>query len=116
MVSFATRSVLAVALSLATAMGVAAQDRYETTEIAAGVYQFRWIGHNAMFVTTDAGVVAFDPIGVDAGPAACGRDPAHCTGLPARRDRLQPQRCGSRDRGRRPDGGDGTDQRSRHRP
>ena len=66
MVSFATRSVLAAVLSLATALGVAAQDRYETTEIADGVYQFRWIGHNAMFVTTGAGVVAFDPIGVDA--------------------------------------------------
>ena len=66
MVSFATRSVLTAALSLATGMGIAAQDRYETTEIADGVYQFRWIGHNAMFVTTDAGVVAFDPIGVDA--------------------------------------------------
>ena len=64
--SFVTRSVLAVALSLATAMGVAAQDRYETTEIADGVYQFRWVGHNAMFVTTDAGVVVFDTIGVDA--------------------------------------------------
>ena len=66
MVSFATRSILAVALSLATAMGVAAQGNYETTEIADGVYQFRWIAHNAMFVTTDAGVVAFDPIEVDA--------------------------------------------------
>ena len=47
-------------------MGVAAQGNYETTEIADDVYQFRWIAHNAMFVTTDAGVVAFDPIEVDA--------------------------------------------------
>ena len=66
MISFATRSVLAVALSLATAVGVAAQDNYETTEIADGVYQFRWIAHNAMIVTTDDGVVVFDTIGVDA--------------------------------------------------
>ena len=66
MVSFATRALLAVSLSLATAMGAAAQDRYETTEIADGVYQFRWMFHNAMFVTTDDGVVVFDTIGVDA--------------------------------------------------
>ena len=39
-----------------------AQSDYETTEIANGVYQFRWQGHNGMFVTTDAGVVVFDPI------------------------------------------------------
>jgi glyoxylase-like metal-dependent hydrolase (beta-lactamase superfamily II) len=43
-----------------------AQDNFETTQIADGVYQFRWIGHNAMFVTTDDGVVVFDPINVDA--------------------------------------------------
>ena len=66
MTSLATRSILAIALSLATAMGVAAQDRYETSEIADGVYQFRWMFHNAMFVTTDDGVVVFDTIGVDA--------------------------------------------------
>ena len=66
MVSLATRAVLAVCLSLATAMGAAAQDRYETTEIADGVHQFRWLFHNAMFVTTDDGVVVFDTIGVDA--------------------------------------------------
>ncbi len=42
-----------------------AQSDYETTEIADGVYQFRWQGHNGMFVTTDAGVVVFDPIEVE---------------------------------------------------
>ena len=66
MVSFATRAVLAVSLSLAAGMGATAQDRYETTEIADGVYQFRWMFHNAMFVTTDDGVVVFDTIGADA--------------------------------------------------
>ena len=66
MVSLATRFVVTLALSLATALGVAAQDRYETTQIADGVYQFRWMFHNAMFVTTDDGVVVFDTIGVDA--------------------------------------------------
>jgi len=45
-----------------------AQD-FETTEIAAGVYQFRWIGHNGMFMTTSQGVVVFDPINVVAARA-----------------------------------------------
>jgi glyoxylase-like metal-dependent hydrolase (beta-lactamase superfamily II) len=40
--------------------------QYETTEIADGVYQFRFQGHNTLFVRTAAGVVAFDPISVDA--------------------------------------------------
>jgi len=43
--------------------------QYETTEVADGVYQFRFIGHNALFVVTDAGVVAFDPISVEAAAA-----------------------------------------------
>ena len=47
-------------------MGATAQDRYETTGIADGVYQFRWMFHNAMFVSTDDGVVVFDTLGVDA--------------------------------------------------
>ncbi|WP_425154313.1 MBL fold metallo-hydrolase [Candidatus Palauibacter sp.] len=40
--------------------------QFETTEVAEGVYQFRWIGHNALFVVTSEGVVAFDPISVEA--------------------------------------------------
>lgn len=43
-----------------------AQADHETTEIAEGVYQFRWIGHNGLFVVTEDGVVAIDPIGVEA--------------------------------------------------
>jgi len=39
---------------------------FETTEIAEGVYKFRWKGHNTMFVITPKGVVAFDPISVEA--------------------------------------------------
>lgn len=35
---------------------------YETTEVADGVYRFRWQNHNGFFVSTPAGVVAFDPI------------------------------------------------------
>ncbi|WP_419942472.1 MBL fold metallo-hydrolase [Candidatus Palauibacter sp.] len=43
-----------------------APPQFETTEVAEGVYQFRWIGHNALFVVTSEGVVAFDPISVEA--------------------------------------------------
>lgn len=66
----AIRIAMAVATGavLATAP-LSAQDDYETTRIAEGVYQFRWVGHNGMFVTTDAGVVAFDPINVEAARA-----------------------------------------------
>lgn len=45
---------------------VHAQASYETTRVAEGVYQFRWQNHNALFVTTPAGVVVVDPIGVEA--------------------------------------------------
>ncbi len=51
---------------------VSAQD-FETTEIAEGVYQFRWIGHNAMFVVSGGQVVAFDPINSEAA-AVFGRE------------------------------------------
>ncbi len=58
----------ALAIALCLVQAVAAQD-YETTRVADGVYQFRWIGHNGMFVTTPEGVVAFDPISVEAAAA-----------------------------------------------
>ena len=44
---------------------LSAQD-FETTEVAEGVYQFRWIGHNALFVVSGDQVVAFDPISSEA--------------------------------------------------
>lgn len=62
------RSLLALALVVscsALAAPAGAQD-FETTEVAEGVYQFRFIGHNGFFVVTSAGVVAFDPISVEA--------------------------------------------------
>ena len=40
----------------------AQQPQFETTEISAGVYQFRFQSHNGFFVVSDGGVVAFDPI------------------------------------------------------
>ena len=43
-----------------------AQASYETTRIAEGVYQFRWQAHNGFFVVTPAGVLAVDPISMEA--------------------------------------------------
>lgn len=60
--------VLIFGLAALTPGAVDAQE-YETTRIAEGVFQFRWIGHNGMFVTTSDGVLVFDPIGVDAARA-----------------------------------------------
>ena len=52
--------------ALALPLEARAQADFETTKVADGVYQFRWQNHNALIVTTPAGVVAVDPIGVDA--------------------------------------------------
>lgn len=60
-----TTSRLFALLVAALAIGsgpLVAQAPFETTEIADGVYQFRWQSHNGLFVVTDAGVVVFDPI------------------------------------------------------
>jgi cyclase len=59
-------ALIAFAASLASAPLAAQQPRFETTQIADGVHQFRWQGHNAFFVVTDAGVVAVDPISLEA--------------------------------------------------
>ena len=58
-------TVLLAALGFASTV-VQGQADYETTRIAAGVYQFRWVGHNGLFVVTPAGVVAVDPISSEA--------------------------------------------------
>lgn len=50
----------------AAAAAADAPSQFETTEVAEGVYQFRWIGHNALFAVTSEGVFAFDPISVEA--------------------------------------------------
>ena len=52
--------------ALLAPVALQAQADFETTEVARGVYQFRWQAHNGLFVSTPAGVVAFDPIGVEA--------------------------------------------------
>jgi glyoxylase-like metal-dependent hydrolase (beta-lactamase superfamily II) len=64
-----TRVLTSFCLFIACLAGAAhghAQENFETTRVAEGVYQFRWIGHNAVFVTTPAGVVVVDPIHVEA--------------------------------------------------
>ena len=60
------RIIAAFAASLVAAPLAAQQPQFQTTPIADGVYQFRWQGHNAFFVVTDAGVVAVDPISLEA--------------------------------------------------
>jgi len=39
---------------------------HETTRIADGVYMFRYHSHNTVFIVTGEGVIAFDPISVEA--------------------------------------------------
>jgi glyoxylase-like metal-dependent hydrolase (beta-lactamase superfamily II) len=63
------RITVAVAAGLAavhTPPARAQAPEYETTQIADGVYMFRYRTHNTMFVVTGEGVVAFDPISVEA--------------------------------------------------
>ena len=60
---------MAISTALLMTVSAAAQAQqpdYETTRVAEGVYKFRWQRHNGFFVVTPAGVVAFDPISVDA--------------------------------------------------
>ena len=59
----------AATIGLATmlaASSLPAQQQFETTRIAEGVYQFRWQVHNSFAVVTSDGVVVVDPISVDA--------------------------------------------------
>ena len=62
--------VLALALMsgpVVTAAAVpAAQADWETSEVADGVYQFRYGGHYNVFFVTQDGIVAFDPLSVEA--------------------------------------------------
>ena len=55
-----------VALCLSSGQALEAQAGYETTRIAEGVYQFRWQNHNGFFVVAPTGVLAVDPISVEA--------------------------------------------------
>lgn len=70
----ARATIAALALTTASVSPGLAQDPdllaqdpdFETTEIADGVYRFRYNFHNSLFVVTQEGVVAFDPLGPEA--------------------------------------------------
>lgn len=53
---------------------------HETTEIVEGVYEFRWQTHNSFFVVTPEGVVAFDPISMEAAERYAGEIRRHMEG------------------------------------
>lgn len=60
---------IAAALCVTTLLALPAdaqQPDFETTEIADGVYQFRYQFHNSLFVVGPEGVIAFDPISSEA--------------------------------------------------
>ncbi len=57
---------MTVALCVSGGQPLHAQAGYETTRIAEGVYQFRWQAHNGFFVVTPMGVLAVDPISMEA--------------------------------------------------
>ena len=53
----------ALAVALLAPTGAAAQMKpFETTKVADGVYSFRFMFHRNMFVVTDDGVIATDPM------------------------------------------------------
>jgi glyoxylase-like metal-dependent hydrolase (beta-lactamase superfamily II) len=51
---------------LAPQAAIAQQPDYTTTQVDDGVYMFRHGSHNTVFVVTGEGVIAFDPISVEA--------------------------------------------------
>ena len=56
--------------------------RFETTVVADGVYRFRFVGHNTLFVSTGEGVVAFDPISTEAAASYAEEIRRHVPGAP----------------------------------
>jgi glyoxylase-like metal-dependent hydrolase (beta-lactamase superfamily II) len=60
------RSWIALALALASRPMEAQPAQYETTRIADGVYRFRWQSHNGLFIVAPRGVIAVDPISMQA--------------------------------------------------
>ncbi len=63
-----TRAITAALLviTLFALPAVAQEPNFETTEIADGVYRFRYEFHNSLFVVAPKGVIVFDPISPDA--------------------------------------------------
>jgi glyoxylase-like metal-dependent hydrolase (beta-lactamase superfamily II) len=54
----------------------------ETTSVAEGVYQFEYDGYNTLFVVTPEGVVAFDPLSVEATAEYAGEIARIAPGIP----------------------------------
>lgn len=61
----AISAALLIAIPLASS-AVAQEPAFETTEIADGVYRFRYQFHNSLFIVAPKGVIAFDPISPEA--------------------------------------------------
>ncbi len=58
-----TKSILVcLTLTAVSTIGRAQQPQFETTQIANGIYRFRYQVHNTFFVVTEDGVIAFDPL------------------------------------------------------
>ena len=64
----ATLVVCAAALCSAQAFAQQTTPAYDTTEVAPGIYTFRHGVHRSMFVVTDEGVIATDPLGEKVAP------------------------------------------------
>ena len=60
------RILVTAALCSSGGQTLAGQADFETTRVAEGVYQFRWQAHNGFFVVTPTGVLAVDPISMEA--------------------------------------------------
>jgi glyoxylase-like metal-dependent hydrolase (beta-lactamase superfamily II) len=63
---FGTLAICVLAFLLAPGNAQAQEPDWDTTELANGVFIFRYGGYNTAFVVTEDGVVAFDPITPDA--------------------------------------------------
>lgn len=67
-----SRRWLALAGALVPSSLHAQAPQYETTRVAEGVYQFRYATHNSLFVVTDDGVIAVDPLSTQAAAVLAG--------------------------------------------
>jgi glyoxylase-like metal-dependent hydrolase (beta-lactamase superfamily II) len=63
------RSLLAVAIALCIGSAHAQTPKFDTTEVAPGVYSFRYQFHRNMFIVTDEGVIVTDPLNNEAATA-----------------------------------------------
>ncbi len=74
---------IAVGLLADPAQAQSSDFRYDTTELAPGLYTFRYLGARTVFLITDDGVLVADPLGPEAA-AALRREIATLTDQPVR--------------------------------